>query len=188
MSLEVEAKLKVDRHDEIRGRLSLAGASAAGRVLEVNRIFDDAHRSLLSNNCGLRVRACYEPDGGMAGALMTYKGPQQAGPFKSREEIETRIDDPQSAAGILAALGFKEVLCFEKRRETWHLDQCTVELDELPHLGCFVEIEGPGESSVRSVQEKLGLGELVHQPQSYIALLAAYCRAHDLPTMSITFS
>jgi len=91
------------------------------------------------------------------------------------------------AAGILAALGFIEAIRFEKRRETWQLDGCHVELDEVPHLGCYVEIEGPDEPTIRRIQADLGLADRPFILSSYIALLVKYCRAHDLPTTSILF-
>jgi adenylate cyclase class IV len=49
-----------------------------------------------------------------------------------------------------------------------------VELDELPHLGCFVEIEGPDEQSVLAVRDRLGLaGPGI--TKSYLAMLDAHC-------------
>ena len=66
------------------------------------------------------------------------------------------------------------MLSFEKRRETLELDGCKVELDELPHLGSFVEIEGPDEEAVLRVREKLGLADRPIVKTSYIALLMGY--------------
>ena len=40
---------------------------------------------------------------------------------------------------------------------SWKLGGCTVELDELPHLGTFVEIEGPSEAAILKVRDQLQL-------------------------------
>ena len=89
---------------------------------------------------------------------------------------------------MLAALGFVEVLCFEKRRETWRLSDCLIELDELPYLGCFVEIEASRAEEVQRMQELLELGELEHIQKSYIALLIEYCQDRNIAKRQVIFS
>ncbi len=119
---------------------------------------------------------------------MTYKGPRQPGPLKKREEVQISLDDPDAARTILDRLGFVEVVCFEKRRESWRLGDCLIELDEVPHLGCYVEIEGPDEPSIRQAQETLGLADSEMIRHTYIALLVEHCRHNDLPADRITFT
>jgi predicted adenylyl cyclase CyaB len=187
MAVEVEAKLKVDSHEAVRARLIDARAQCLGRVLETNQMFDSADRTLLANDSGLRVRVCGVQEGEAPPATMAYKGPKQPSPLKQREEIEITLDDPAAGRRLLERLGFVEVLCFEKRRESWRLDDCHVELDELPHLGRYVEIEGPDEQAVRRTQEALGLAghTLIHD--TYIALLVEHCQQNGLPAEQITF-
>ena len=48
-------------------------------------------------------------------------------------------------------------LVFEKQRQSWLLDDCRVELDRLPLLGTFVEVEGPCETAIEQVLCKLEL-------------------------------
>ncbi len=187
MSMEIEAKFKVASHEAVRGRLSELDAKRVGQVLETNHIFDDPTHSLLAGGCGLRVRKCEsekvgkaEPKAPFTGT-MTFKGPIHPGPLKKREEIEVRVDQPDAAVRILESLGFVGALRFEKRRETWELDNCLVELDELPHLGTFIEIEGPDEERIREVQDRLGLAGTVLVREPYVALLTQYCRRHKLP-------
>lgn len=188
MTVEIEAKLKVDSHDAVRTRLSARGATRIDRVLEKNHIFDSADRAMLKADCGLRVRLCFSDTGQPVSTTMTYKGAQADGRFKSRPEIQFHVDDSCAALDFLAAIGFVEAVTFEKRRESWHLGDCRIELDELPHLGSYVEIEGPDESAVASAQQALGLGHLPHEPRSYIAMLVHYCRQHNRAATSITFS
>lgn len=187
MPVEIEAKFKVDSHDAIRAALPETGAERLGRVLETNHIFDNKTRTLLSSGQGLRVRHCRAEDGDDPPATLTYKGPRQPGPMKTREEIEVRLDDPAAGRMLLERLGFVEAVRFEKRRESWRLGDCRIELDEVPHLGCYVEIEGPDESAICRAQEKLGLGKCEIIRASYIALLVEYCQAAGLPCDRITF-
>ena len=62
-------------------------------------------------------------------------------------------------------------MSIEKKRRLWRLSDCEVALDELPLLGCFVEIEGPDERTIADVQKTLGLSLLPHIQKSYAALM-----------------
>jgi adenylate cyclase class IV len=44
-------------------------------------------------------------------------------------------------------------------------------LDNLPQLGTFVEIEGPGEKEIEIVQKELELDSLPHIHESYAHLI-----------------
>ncbi|MEM6507068.1 MAG: CYTH domain-containing protein, partial [Planctomycetota bacterium] len=84
------------------------------------------------------------------------------------------VDNARDAALLLGALGYHHVLSFEKRRIRYELDGCNVELDELPIIGRFVEIEGPSEDAVLAVREKLGLSDEPLIRSSYIAMLKTH--------------
>ncbi len=171
MPIEIEIKLRCDDHDTLRERIGVVGGTFIKKVLETNTFFDAADAHLLAADCGLRLRINQRLDQPGQSVIITYKGPKLPGPIKRREEIELTVDDPAAAESLLQRLGFTPALCFEKRRETWKLDNCLIELDELPIIGRFVEIEGPDESAVRAVQSKLTLtGELIST--GYSTLLA----------------
>lgn len=188
MGLELEAKIPVDAHDAVRSRLAAAGAERLGRVLETNHLFDRVDGGLRRAGCGLRVRVCRALDGGAdTPATLTFKGPRQPGAIKRREELETTVGDPRAIIATLSALGFTEQVRFEKRRETWRLEDCLVELDEVPYLGRFVEIEGEDETGIRRIQEALGLGGEPTLTDSYISMLTAYCRRTRRSPMHIAF-
>ncbi len=180
MAFEIEAKLRVTSHERVRERLGALGATALGRVLETNRIFDLRDGSLRKRGCGLRVRSAVDEKTGQCRATLTFKGPVVPGPFKSREELEVLVSDAETTARMLGLLGFISILCYQKRRESWRLGDCRVELDEPPHIGLFVEIEGPNDSAILAVQADLGLGGATHLRASYIRMLAAYCDEHGI--------
>lgn len=180
MPLEIEGKYRVESHEPLRDRLKALGATCLGSVLETNEIFDRPRGTLRQRGCGLRVRSTVCEETGKRGATMTVKGPVQQGSFKSREELEVEVDDPETAGRLLAMLGFFRVLRYEKRRQSWQLDDCRIELDEPPHIGLFVEIEGPNEAAIRAVQRKLGPKDADHVRASYVAMLDEYCAEHGL--------
>ena len=168
MPLEIEIKLRVADHDLVRDRLRAAGAERVGVVTETNRFFDDG--SLAAGGCGLRVRT----NAGDAGQrhVVTFKGPRQPGELKIREEIEFDTNDAAATAAVLEKLGLSPALSFAKTRETWRLGGCTVELDDLPELGRFTEIEGPTEAAVLAVRSTLGLDDAAVEPEGYATLIA----------------
>jgi adenylate cyclase class 2 len=182
MSREIEAKFRVDAHEAVRERLRRLDATRLGRLLETNRIFDRPDGSLRDHGCGLRIRATLDDETRECRAILTFKGPVVAGAFKSREELEIQISDAETAARMLEALGYVLILIYEKRRESWRLGDCRVELDEPPHIGLFVEIEGPTEAAIQKTQAHLGLRGTAHIRASYVRMLAEYCDKHRMTT------
>jgi len=174
MAVEIEAKMKVDSLEVVRERLKSIGATPAGEAIETNVFFDTDDRSLLAADKGLRLRSSIAQPSGAATHTITYKGPRQHGPLKSREETEVGVLDSKDAIALLEELGFRRVLSFEKKRESWDLGGCKVELDELPHLGLYVEIEGPKDDAVMKVREQLQLTDKPIIKASYVALLMTY--------------
>ncbi len=176
MATEIEAKLPVESHQPVRQALAAAGATPIAQVIETNHILDAADGSLRSAGSALRVRSNQPIDDGPQTATVTFKGPVQPGSVKRRQEIEVSVDDPAAMLQLCKALGFVEVMVFRKRRASYQLDDCRIELDELPLLGCYVEIEGPDERAIHLVQKRIGLGDVSHIPQGYASLLRTHCR------------
>lgn len=175
MPIEIELKFRVDDPDEIRRRLTALGAAHTHSELETNTLFDTPARDLLRADSGLRTRAC-NPLGDLPShsATLTFKGPPQPGAAKRRDEIEFLISDAPAAAALLARLGYQPAVIYEKRRETWRVADCLVTLDQLPRLGNWLEIEGPTESAVLSVRNKLDLTTAPPVHESYVAIAARH--------------
>jgi adenylate cyclase, class 2 len=187
MPVEIEAKMSVDSFDPVRAKLRELGARPAGEHFEVNTFFDTEDRSLLAADEGLRLRMERDVETGGERHVVTYKGPRQMGQLKSREEVEVDVSNRDGAVKLLEKLGYLRTLSFEKRRESWSLDGCKVELDELPHLGRFIEVEGPDDKTVLAVRERLGLAHRPIVKSSYIAMLMSHLQERGLPTKSVTF-
>jgi adenylate cyclase class 2 len=187
MPVEIEAKMSVESFEPVRAKLRELGARHAGEHFEVNTFFDTEDRSLLVADEGLRLRLERDNASGNERHVITWKGPRQLGPLKSREELEVEVLGGDRAVQILERLGYLRTLSFEKRRESWELDGCKVELDEVPHLGRFVEVEGPDEKTVMDVRDRLGLSARPMIKGSYISLLTAHLKERGETTKHVAF-
>ncbi len=184
MPLEVEVKYAVADFAAVRRALRAAKAEYLGTVLLTDRYFDTPDGALRRADRGLRIRAVRwlkSPHGrAEKRSLLTLKGPRlpRAG-VKARRETQTRVDDPEAIAEVLAACGLEVRLEVQKRRASYRLGPCRVELDELPLIGRFVEIEGAGGAQVRAAARRLPVaGEPITAP--YLALLDAACRKRGI--------
>jgi len=174
MPIEIEAKMKVENFEGVLGALREKGGTELGSWVETDSFFDTKDRALLAADKGLRLRVAVDSNTKKLEALLTHKGPVGHGALKKRQETQTGVADAQSMAMLLEQLGFVQWLKYQKRRQSWKIDECRVELDEIPHLGKFVEIEGPSDAAVMKVREKLGLAGLTLLKASYVAMLSDY--------------
>ncbi len=170
MHIEIEAKIKVDSLQEVAAKLTKLGAEFIGEQVQRDSYFDDAGRSLMKTDRGLRLRR--QGIGNEEKIILTYKGAREKGRFKKRQEIEIRISDGDAVENLFLAIGYQKSLVFEKKRRVYRLGGCEVALDEMPLLGNFVEIEGPDDKKIADVQKKLGLADLPNIKESYAGLMA----------------
>ena len=187
MAVEIEAKMSVPDLALVREALTRAGARRVKNTLETNDFFDTEDRTLLAGDEGLRLRTNRDAHSGHATHVITHKGALQAGQLKSREETEVTVDNPAAATKLFERLGLRVTLSFEKRRETWELGGCKVELDEVPHLGAFVEVEGPAEAQVFRVREAVGLSDRPIIKTSSIAMLTRHLEERGQQASVIRF-
>ncbi len=164
MALEVEAKIRVDDLVGIRERLNRLGAVNEGLARDVNWVFNSADGSLARSGVLLRLRSLGDP-----GGIVTVKRPVDGGDFKTREEVECMVDSSEDFLKQLEMLGYVLDWIYERRRQTWLWRDCVLALDEMPELGCFVEIEGDAEK-IREVCAELGLDPQAHIDDNYLTL------------------
>ena len=182
MAVETEAKIKVTDHKVLRERLKELGAKCEGERLEVNIYFDTVEGELLRTDRALRLRSIGEKN------VLAYKGPAQQSKYKQRQEIQIKVTDGDAVQSLLGELGFGQSLVFEKRRESWLGHDCRVELDSLPLLGLFVEVEGPCEAAIDQVLGRLGLEKADLIPTPYPILLQDYLEGTGNSSREIRFS
>jgi adenylate cyclase, class 2 len=173
--MEVEVKLPAHDLGAIRQRLNAVGARLVAPVhFESNDLYDRGNADLANRGCAMRLRRTD------AGATLTFKGPPrfEMG-VKTREEHETGVSDPQAAQRILESLGLERRFRYEKRREEWDFEGCTVALDETP-IGDFLEFEGEP-PAIRRALLCLGLDFAEAIPYTYAELYRR--RRHDDPSL-----
>lgn len=170
MSQEIEAKIRVAALEPVIETLDGLGCKFSHSTRQTDIYFMDAGGQLKKENSALRIRR--QTVGGKQSAFITFKGPRTGGKFKNRTEYETGVADAEIAQKIFESLGFQKRIKVEKKRMMWLLDDCEVCLDELPGLGCFVEVEGPDETTITGVLEKLNLHNEPHITQSYASMTA----------------
>ncbi len=192
MTQEMEMKFRVSDLAAVARRLRALGADRLHTALQDDRYFDLRRHRLLRRGCGLRLRTSRLLRAGRGRldgrAELTYKGPARRGrKAKVRPEHQSRVDRPAAVEAVLLACGLRPMLHLQKRRATYRLGRCTVALDELPVLGCFVEIEGPTEAAIERLRTRLALpGRPIRQ--HYVKLLQARCARAGYRCRQATFS
>jgi adenylate cyclase, class 2 len=146
------------------------------RTLESDQVFDRADELRASRRL-LRLRR----EGGRA--TITYKGPPQAGPHKTREEIEFDSSDAAAAEMVLGRLGYSVAFRYEKYRTKFAAEgePGIVTIDETP-MGIFLELEGPP-AWVDATAARLGLSQAEYLTSSYAKLYEEYRR--DKPAVPV---
>lgn len=165
---EIEAKIRVQGFEDVTARLKASGAEFLRRVQETDTYLD-AQRQLKEKGCGLRIRR--QESGSGQKIFVTFKGARVQSQYKSRPEYEMEISSGQTAEKIFAGMGFTPLIVVEKQRAMWHMDECTVCLDNVSGLGCFVEVEGPDEKRIEGVLTKLGQEKEPHIHAGYAEML-----------------
>ena len=135
--IEREVKIRVTDLAAIRQRLESLGAHREGVENEVNRILDSSDGALQRKHQVLRVRTAGK-------STFTWKGQaEDHDPFehKTREEIEVQFstEGTEELLGILAKLGYVEVIRYVKERETWRWLGAVIAVDKL-EFGDFVDV------------------------------------------------
>jgi predicted adenylyl cyclase CyaB len=169
MTLEIEAKIKVESLESIAQHLDRLGAHFVAEQVQSDAYFFDAAGRLAKSGCGLRLRT--ETVDGKTVSILTFKGPRQPGPYKTRPEYETAVNDAEAMVHILEGLGYCSGLTVAKKRCLWEWQNCQVCLDTVPPLGCFVEVEGPDNAAINNVLTRLKLADRPHITEGYAAMM-----------------
>jgi adenylate cyclase, class 2 len=131
--IEIEVKVRAD-HSKVRSILKNIGATKIGVENQSDSYFAAPHRDFAKTDEALRIRSL----GGQA--VLTYKGPKIDKVSKTREELETPVDEVTTIK-ILHALGFSDAGIVRKNREVFSSGEITVCLDAVEGLGEFLEVE-----------------------------------------------
>jgi len=181
---EVELKFPLKDPESMRKRLLEKGFSSSGRVFEMNIVFDTPQGALERSGRLLRLRKDNQ-------VRLSYKEPpadkSHAGRFKVKDESELKPADFETMRYILNKLGFTEERVYEKYREHFSRGpEVSAELDKLPHMGHFLELEAPAQS-MDQLTADLGLDPGQGLKENYFQLFQAHCRRTGLQKRDIRF-
>jgi adenylate cyclase class 2 len=171
VSIETEIKIKIGDPADFCRRLEILGPDIlSARHFEDNLLLDFSDEGLQARQCLLRIRLTSGKHG-----ILTFKGsPRPDGIFKTREELETGLEDSSTALQILEGIGMHVGFRYQKYRREYSLEGVHVAVDETP-IGNYVEIEGD-EAGIRNLAGKLGFNETQFVRMSYYSLYLEYCR------------
>ncbi len=154
--VESEAKFRVSDQVKLDQELQALGFAPISRVEQRDEYYDTQDKTLESLDYVIRLRKIG------TGTMCAVKGPRNWTPEEeySRIELEFEVKSSESVMSELRDRGLSTTWFFEKRRTSYRKADSTVkiELDEIPEIGFFIEIEGPL-LATREVASKLSLGE-----------------------------
>lgn len=180
MGYEVELKYRGVDHDALRRALAALGAEERPTIDEEDTYLNHPSRDFAASKEAFRIRRIGDDN------RVTYKGPKEPGPTKTREEIEIpfaagplRFDE---LSRLLDRLGFRRVAVVRKRRTPFSLTfgdrPLEITLDRAEELGDFAEVETMAldrddlpnaQDAVLRLAAELGLATV--EPRSYLRML-----------------
>ncbi|QOY91433.1 class IV adenylate cyclase [Paludibaculum fermentans] len=180
---ETEVKLAVPSAEAALQVLSAAGFVAAHeRAFEANMLLDTPGSELMHTRRLLRLRDF------RGETILTFKGPPEGGPHKTRPEVETCVADANAALGILNGLGYEVSFRYEKYRTTFARvgEPGHAVLDETP-IGVFLELEGEA-SWIDKTAVELGFNAGHYVLKSYGSLFREYREKHSWHSQNMVFA
>ncbi|MDP4008357.1 MAG: class IV adenylate cyclase [Candidatus Peregrinibacteria bacterium] len=150
---ELELKfLEVDREDLVK---RLIGAGAVLKVDDILKTvyFDTPDQKIMRSGDLLRVRTfgekielCWKDNMRLEDGCKVY------------DETEVHVSDFENTVKILQSLGYVQAIYFEKKRTEYILaDGSKFEIDELPGVPVFVEIEAENAARISELAREFNL-------------------------------
>jgi adenylate cyclase, class 2 len=178
--LETEVKFYLSDVQSMHARICKLGARSQGRFFEKNLRLEDTDNTLRHKRSLLRLRRDNK-------TTLTFKStpPGRNTQFKILKELEVEVNDFDTMARILEALGFYCDQIYEKWRETLVLKQTKFCMDSMPY-GNFLEIEGR-EEDIKSFAIRLGLHWGKRILLNYLEIFDILKKKMDLDFNDVTF-
>ena len=179
--LEIEMKFSVRDFASVEQLLANWQAKQQQTIEEADHYFNAPDRDFAQTDEAFRLRCIGTQN------RVTYKGPKERGPTKTRTEIEIGLEPGPEAAEkfrqLVQCLGYrptalvkKRRTCYDFARDGFALQACC---DEVETLGTFVEIEIVTDSIHREraqavlLQVVRELGLPASEPRSYLEMVLA---------------
>lgn len=140
--IEVEVKLPIESRDIMEERLLDRGFEYRGTVKEEDYYYDNEAQQIRKGGEALRIRRITNMKDLSVHSVITFKGKKLDSVSMTRRELETGVEDGETASGILECLGFHPVNpAVIKERKEYTLGNMNACLDRVEGLGDFLELE-----------------------------------------------
>jgi adenylate cyclase class 2 len=176
--IEIEGKYRVDDPIELLAKLDGLRAQELESESHEDHYMRHPARDFKITDEALRMRRVNDR------WFITYKGPRQEGPFKTRPELELPLAQgtDENWMRIWKNLSFEPVAIVRKTRRVFSLAKfhpaMTVTLDEVSEIGTFAEVEcvvnsdqelAAAEQAIASAAAHLGLNFI--EKRSYLSMV-----------------
>ena len=173
--MEVEVKVRI-LEEEIERKLEEVGAEFVGLEFNTDTYYNAPYRDFSKTDEALRIRRTKSK--GTIDTL-TYKGPKVDEYSKTRKEVEVRIEDSHKMDEMLKLLGFSKAGEVIKTRRNYRIGETSIVLDDVEHLGKFIELEIKTEDDdfkmhrdkIFEILKRLGYDKTRLIRESYLELL-----------------
>jgi predicted adenylyl cyclase CyaB len=168
MPREIEVKvLEVDKRS-VEHRLRELGARRVFDGTVTTLYYDFPDRRLHRRDAVLRVREL----GG--NTILSCKTDIRHGRVKSARELEVIVQDGSMVERILEAIGLAPYVRIRKHRTAYSLGRYHVDIDTLPGIPAYLEIEAPNQGMLFSLLGRLGFERREARPWGTKQLLRHY--------------
>jgi predicted adenylyl cyclase CyaB len=148
--IEVELKSVVDDLARRRAAIEAAGAVLTFEGRLADRRFDTTDRALHARDHVLRMRTYSDASG--ARAELDWKGPtRREDGYKSREELEVHVSEPDALGAMLDRLGYRVTMEIDREIIQYDLAGTMVRFECYPRMDILVEVEGTPAQIERAV-------------------------------------
>jgi len=160
MSLEVEAKFRItpQQATQIQSFLRKEKATKLGNRFETNVYFDTKKSDFKKKGKAIRLRSIQKTDLKTRYArlldehILTVKtNSKLKSKYKSKIEHELTGLPYDTTLNILKVLNLQPVLIFQKKRISYKYKNAKIEIDQIPIIGYFCEIETNNEKLIKEI-------------------------------------
>ena len=149
MNIEYEATFVDIDKDTMREKLKEVGAKLIRPEFMQKRVVFDLPKGHEMEGGFVRVR---DEGDKVTFTLKVVDGKN----IEDQKEIITEVKDFDNTVALLKAIGCPPMAYEETRRELWNFENADITIDDWPHLGVILEVEGKSEEDVKRISETLG--------------------------------
>ncbi len=179
--IETEVKHKIQNKKELQKTEEKIKKIAEYKKTETehNIVFDSPDFSLRKKGFLLRLRKDSKN-------TLTFKSKIKSKKFKKRQETEFQVKNFNQTKKIIEKIGFFPAFVYEKKRKYFDFKGTEIQIDELPFIGFYLEIEGT-EKGIIKAEKELNLKEKNRITTNYLQLFVNWKKKHKRNEKNMIF-